>query len=156
MRDIETTFGGVDPAAHRYHYVKINEAGELLEVITVDLDTFTPNNHVSAPTHLAVEKMQYYKGAESSVPEDLLNVNLGAGRVLERFSNLAQSQEGYEYVIPRAWKGQVPKQVMRNRHEIMGYTDHILMEAGAKKKWLGDIHDALGLALYIKKKVTGN
>ena len=147
------TFAGVDPAKKRYHYAHIDSHGYILRCGTYDIGSYPFNEEF--PNYLAVEQMQVYKGVANSIPSDLLDVNLSAGRVMGALEVLSQGYTRVESVLPRVWKGQIPKAVTKARQLAKGYTDEMLISSGAQKRWLEDIRDALGIALWIKGKING-
>ena len=69
-------------------------------------------NTVNIKAHFVIERPQVYvRGKSKGDPNDLITIALVAGMVA------GATSQSFEYVLPREWKGQVPKAVHSLRIE---------------------------------------
>jgi len=114
-------------------------------VITTLRDEWEENNtHVSA--HAVVELPKIYDRRTSKAdPADLIKLATVSGAMAALFRS-------YEFVVPRDWKGQMPKEVVQSRlHRDMPADAFMRMEP-CPKGVRHNVYDAMGIGLWWLKK----
>jgi hypothetical protein len=90
---------------------------------------------------LVIEKPQVYLEVKID-NNDLIDLSVMVGAVAGNFSSV-------RFVLPREWKGQVPKDVMINRiKERLSSEERDRVELPNEKKAQADVWDAIGIGLY--------
>jgi hypothetical protein len=97
--------------------------------------------YMNAPATTIIEVPQIYKiEHQKGDPNDLIDVAVKVGQLKERHSGLGP----VELVLPRAWKGQLPKPVCWNRALEVLYSEE--MSVIQSDSW--DMRDAIELGLW--------
>lgn len=90
-----------------------------------------------------IERPQIYSQRTNKDPNDLIDVAMTAGMC-------ALIATGCQYVLPRTWKGQVPKKIHQERiKSLLTPEEHIILGDRSNDT---DILDAVGIGLWYLKR----
>lgn len=95
---------------------------------------------------LVLERPEVYRQrALKGDPKHLIDLGITLGRVVENFPHCY-----YEYVLPKVWKGQVPKKIMNDRvyGRLSTNEKKIVDTSRAPKTRRHDMLDAVGIGLW--------
>jgi hypothetical protein len=138
-----STLIAIDPGVHRCGWA-LFVAGKLVDC------AYIPTKDIEVSGRTIIELPQIYRSSKSKGdPNDLIDIALVVGALLERSGGHA------ELVLPRKWKGTVPKKVMLKRivSKLSEAEKRVLSNAyGATKSTLHNVTDSVGIGLWALKR----
>lgn len=135
----------IDPGKHANAYAYFFE-GELQSVLKEEHKNLHAKLSPADSTLdvVVIEKPQAYAG-HTAKNNAIIDVAIGAGFALGVFFTKCYN---YQLVLPREWKGQVPKAIHQKRIMAKLSQEELALLEGFNKGELKDIIDAIGIGLW--------